>query len=148
MTNNKLSKCAKCREMEELAESGDSEALTYKPNMIYAESDFILLVDVSKAYEIAKAHGNLPTFANEPNELALLISDNEICEEHIYHVNCSEPGLVITFSFYNRETHQREAVNVLADGNHRAARALLEGRRFYFYYLDANDTKSVIEAWQ
>lgn len=148
MTNNKLPECAKCREIDELAESGDSEAMTYKPNSIYAESDYILLVDVSKAYELAKMRGQSPTFANEPNDLAFLISDNEICEEHIYHVNCSKPGLVITFSFYNRETHQLEAVNVLADGNHRAARAFLEGRRFYFYYLDANDTKSVIEAWQ
>lgn len=149
MTNsNQFTDCAKCREIVVSVESGDGEALKYKPNSVYVESDSVILVDVEKAYELVAARKQSPTYANNPDDLARLVSDNEICEEHIFHVDPSQPGLLIAFNFYNRETQSRETLNVLADGNHRAARALLEGRRFYFYYLDVAETKSVIEVWR
>ena len=97
---------------------------------------------------MAKARRQMPTFANNPNDLARLILNNEICEEHIYHIDPSQPGLLVTFDFFNRETQSPETLNVLADGNHRAVRALLENQMFYFYYLDAADTKLVTEAWR
>ncbi len=149
MTNsNQLTDCAKCREIAEFIEGGDSEALTYRPNPMYAKSDLVILVDVKKAYELVVARGQMPTFANDTDSLVRLVSDNEICEEHIYHVNPSEPGLLITFDFYNLETQSRESLNVLADGNHRAVRSLLERRRFYFYYLDVEATRAIVEAWR
>lgn len=146
--SNQSTGCAKCREIAESIESGDSEALTHRPNPIYAESDLVILVDVKKAYELVEARGQMPTFANDSDDLVRLVSDNEICKEHIYHVDPSKPELLVTFDFYNLETQSRENLNVLADGNHRAVLSLLERRRFDFYYLDAEETKTVIEAWR
>ena len=149
MTNsNQFNNCAKCLEIAKLVENGDSEGLTYRPNPVYAESDSVILVDIEKAYELAAVRGQAPTFANDPDSLARLVSSNEICEEHIYHVDLSKPGLLITFDFYNLETQSRESLNVLADGNHRAIRSLLEGQMFYFHYLDVRETKTIIEMWK
>lgn len=145
---NQNADCVKCGELAVLVASGDGESFSYKPNLVYAESELIILVDVGRAYGLVKSCGQIPTFANDQGALASLVSDNDICEQHIYHVDPSQPGLLVTFDFYNRETRSRETLNVLADGNHRAARALLEGRMFYFYYLDAKDTKSVTEGWR
>lgn len=146
--SNQSTGCAKCREIAESIGSGDSEALTYRPSSIYAESELVILVDVKRAYELVEARRQMPTFANDTDDLVRLVSDNEICEEHIYHVDSSKPGLLVTFDFYNLETQSRENLNVLADGNHRAVRSLLERRRFDFYYFDAEATKMIIEAWR
>lgn len=149
MTNlNQFTNCAKCQEIIKLVESGDIEGLTYRPSEIYAEGNLVILVDVKKAYELAAVRKLVPTFANDTNNLARLVSQNEICEEHIYHVDPNEPGLIVTFNFYNLETESRESLNVLADGNHRAMRALLEGLDFYFYYLDIEATSKIVEGWQ
>lgn len=149
MTNsNQFTNCAKCREVIKLAKSGDSEGFPYRPSTVYAESNLVILVDVKKAYELAASRKLVPTFADDTNSLARLVSQNEICEEHIYHVDPNEPGLIVTFNFYNLETQSRESLNVLADGNHRAVRALLEGLDFYFYYLDTEATSKIAEGWQ
>jgi hypothetical protein len=149
MTNlNQFIDCAKCREITKLVESEDSEVLTYRPSSVYAESSLVILVDVKKAYELAVVQGLEPTFADDPDSLARLVSENEICEDHIYHVNPNEPGLLVTFNFYNLETRSRESLNVLADGNHRAIRSLSEGLNFHFYYLDVEATSMIVEGWR
>lgn len=136
--------CAKCEENRVGASTGDTEGFIYTPHAMYVEHQTRILLDVEKAYALAEERNLQPTHADSLRDVARLIANVELCAEHVRHVPLT-PGLVVTFKFHKKGTGEGETVFAIADGNHRAARCVREGRPFRFYYLDAEATKLISE---
>ena len=135
--------CAKCKDNYNSALVGARKLFKYKPNEIYEESNFLYVIDVSKAFEIIESNGQEATYIENSGDLQQLVEQNEIFPEHIYHFTVNNPGLVITFKFHHKYDGGEEKVMVLAEGNHRAKLSLENNVDYFFFYFDEFQTEKI-----
>lgn len=97
--------------------------------------------DVDRALEMV-GDGREPVEVEEES-VRLSVEDSAIDAEHVATVNLALPG-IIAFIHYRDEEGTVHRGHVLIDGHHRAARCLQEGRPFFAYLLDEEESVSIL----
>lgn len=116
----------------------------YTPNNMYVEGGKTITFDVDFAYEVIAKFRPPVECSNDPTEIQYLLDQNQIEQQHVDHVDPNQPGLIFELVFTKKQSRQKEAVFVLVDGNHRAARSLRDGHPFCYYLLHDEHAKQLI----
>lgn len=93
--------------------------------------------DVDLAIEIA-TDGREPVEVDEES-LRRCIRNNEIDEEFLREVKIGRPGIIVNVP-YQLDDGRTITGHLLIDGNHRATRCLRDGKPFYAYVLNEEET--------
>lgn len=97
--------------------------------------------DVDRACALAQ-DGREPVEVEEES-VRLSVEESHVHEEHVAHVNGTEPGVIAHVRYCRHEGTEFRG-HVLIDGHHRAARCLQEGRPYFAYLLTEEESESVL----
>lgn len=135
--------CRRCVEYH--ASGGKKEAFEYLPPDGFEESGAVIYIDVARAMKLVELSGRLPCWEDNPENLWPHVFAHEIYEPHLPHVTASrsKPGLMLKMLLTRLSDGRLEELHVFADGNHRMAADLCAGQPFFFYVLDADESRRV-----